>query len=184
MDKEYGELEENYVELAARLRAKYLENFLILEDLLTEIIALYFCAEAQVREQFYSILYPELFYRKKVKILYEIIYPRFPQELDGVKPTRDELESFNTFRNTLIHSMLDRLPDYIERQYTDRIRIRKYNRGNINLVEIEESEIDEKIEKMQGSYLLLTNIKSAIEIDRDLLGVYAGGAGVVPKEDS
>ncbi len=177
MDEEYQELENEYFELAARLRAKFIERFLMLEDFLTEIIALYFCPDPKVREQFYSILYPELFYAKKVKILFDIIYSRFPQEIDVMKPKKRELIAHNTYRNTLAHSMLDRSTDFVKMGYTDRIRIRKYSRGRITAIVIKESDIDKKIEKMKMSYLLLTNIEDAIRFDREFLEVYAGGAG-------
>lgn len=111
--------------LSAEIRAPFLEQAIAIDRLVADIISQHFCPNEEKRNLFFSLITngTTITFSASINMLKTLLKVCYPDLDDKHSELIRELEKIRDFRNRIAHSMLDTSDEYLEKGYTDRIRL-------------------------------------------------------------
>lgn len=151
-------------QLAKDIRASFLEQSIFIEKIIEDILAHHFCPEEDRRNLFFSLVIngTDLTFDSKICIFDKLLRLRYPDIIESNNKLIDELHKIRRFRNRLAHAMLDTSPDFLAKEYKDRIQLIYYEDGRKKQQVITTTERIKRLSRCSKIVQLLYEIKLEI----------------------
>jgi hypothetical protein len=146
------------------LRGRYLIQAIVIEGIIGDIIALSLCPNVDSRSLFTSLIlnYREFTFEGKCQILKRLMELKYPTIVNKHKDIFGQINKVKEFRNKLAHCMLDTSDDFLAKNYTDRIQLRYYDKGQMQTKEITDTDMSEKLSSCTKLVIELDGIRCEI----------------------
>lgn len=161
IDNELDQIKK-YEELAAKIRATFLEQAISIDSIISDIISTHFCYEEEKRAQLFSLISNYITFSIKIKILNELLKFCYPDIIKKLPKIRTELNEIRKFRNRIVHSQLDSFFALTKKQSQDGIRVIYYENGEKKYWEITKTDINIKLRKSSIVGQMLCDVKREI----------------------
>ena len=151
-------------ELARQIRAPFLEQAISIERLIDDIIAWHFCATEELRAQFFSTVLggADLSFSAKINILETTLRLAYYEVYQKHKTLREELDKIRSFRNRLVHSMLDTSDEFMGKSQRDRIQLVFYEDGRKKQHIITVADIDKRLRSCTAALRALIEVQKVV----------------------
>jgi hypothetical protein len=123
-------------------RSQIIYEVISLEAEVETIVASYFCGDVAKHPLFFELVFGEITFSQKTKILRKILKLAFPELLETFKPLLNGMDTVRTLRNRFAHqqSVLPVAPHSGE--LPESIKLRSYRDGQVVEEEVTRSAVD------------------------------------------
>jgi hypothetical protein len=152
-------------ELTKHIRGAFMDQAIMIDVIVTAILARYFAPDADKRMLLSSdvIAGPDSSFSSRIRLLQKIVsrsYSSFEQEHPAFC---DHLDKIRRFRNRLAHAHLDTSDEFMAKGYTDRIQLVFYENGTEKTQVITVKDIDDRLKECSKVVLQLSTLQALVQ---------------------
>jgi uncharacterized Fe-S cluster-containing protein len=148
-----------------QIRAPFIVDAIIIDGLVSDIIASHFCDDTSNREELFSLVLNggEISFSQKIGMLSRIMKKHYPNMLRQAPKLIDTLEKIRKFRNRMAHAMYDSSPDYVRKSRKNEIQLVFFEGGMKKTQVVTKTESRIRSDQCFAVILDLVNVKGWIQ---------------------